>query len=377
MAAIGIQGRRLKSKPGEHTFLAQLTGAVSGITGRWILLLVGSVLLSVLFRFWQIPAAALFAGVVTGIAVNSLGNLAYPRHFSRAGQAILGMAIGLMFTTAALEAISAHLLPILLVTAGTLILSLASGLLFSRWTQIKASTGLLSMTAGGAAGITAIALEFEADVGLVAIMQYLRVILVMISLPLVVLFVFHDHSANTATLADAHLPASWAGSLLLLLPGAPFGIWLARKIHITAPYLLGPLLLTLLLTLLHVHPTRALPGPLLEAAYLLIGWQAGLQLSISRLRLHLRLIPRALLIILVLNLCCALLGVLLAHLVGVSDLDGYLATAPGALYAAVAVSMAAHGNVLFVLGAHLIRLLMMLLIMPPLARKLLDPERNT
>jgi uncharacterized membrane protein AbrB (regulator of aidB expression) len=39
--------------------------------------------------------------------------------------------------------------------------------------------------------------------------------------------------------------------------------------------------------------------------------------------------------------------------------------------------MAAHGNVLFVLGAHLIRLLMMLLIMPPLARKLLDPARNT
>lgn len=62
------------------------------------------------------------------------------------------------------------------------------------------------------------------------------------------------------------------------------------------------------------------------------------------------------------------LGVILARVVGNSDLDGYLATAPGALYAAVAFSMAAHGNVLFVLGAHRIRLLMMLLIMPPLAQ---------
>lgn len=68
--------------------------------------------------------------------------------------------------------------------------------------------------------------------------------------------------------------------------------------------------------------------------------------------------------------------VILTRVVGVSDLDGYLATDPGALYAAVAVSMAAHGNVLFVLGAHLIRLLMMLLIMPPLARKLLQRPKS-
>ncbi len=338
--------------------------------GRWLLLALGSVLLSFLFRFWQIPAAPLFAGVVTGIAVNSLGGLAYPRHFSRVGQSILGMAIGLMFTTAALHAISGHLLPILLVTAGTLILSLFSGLLFSRWTQIKTSTGLLSMTAGGAAGITAIAQEYGADVGLVAILQYLRVILVMTSLPLVVLFVFHDHTARLAPFAEVHLSASWGGSLLLLLLGGPVGIWLARKIHLTAPYLLGPLLIALLLTLLKANPTPAIPGLILEGAYLLIGWQAGLQLSVHRIRQHFHLIPKALLIILVLNLFCALLGVVLARMVGVSALDGYLATAPGALYAAVAVSMAAHGNVLFVLGAHLIRLLMMLLIMPPLARRL-------
>ena len=53
-----------------------------------------------------------------------------------------------------------------------------------------------------------------------------------------------------------------------------------------------------------------------------------------------------------------------------SDLDGFLATAPGALYAAIAVSMAAHGNVLFVLGVHLLRLLLMLMIVPSLVQYL-------
>ena len=361
----------MNPNPRRRPLIQHFLGITASITGRWIVLILGSLLLSYCFTLGQIPAAPLFAGVMTAIAINSLGGLTYPRHFSRAGQSILGIAIGLMFTSAALGAISGHWLPILLVTAATLILSLVSGLLFSRWAQIKASTGLLSMTAGGAAGITAIAQEYDADVGLVAIMQYLRVILVMASLPLVVLFVFQDHHASPFALAGKLPAVSWCGSLLLIMLGGPIGVWLARKIHITAPYLLGPLLVTLLLTLLKTSPTQAIPGPILEGAYLLIGWQAGLQLSISRIRQHFRLIPRALLIIIVLNLLCALLGIFLAHLVGVSDLDGYLATAPGALYAAVAVSMAAHGNVLFVLGVHLMRLLMMLLIMPPLARRML------
>lgn len=334
---------------------------------RWGILLIASLALSWLFQALGIPAAPLFAAMLAGILLSSWTSVPYARAFPHLGQVLLGSEIGLLFSKPAMAIILQHWAPILLISAATLLLSLAIGVLFSRWQEVDSSTGLLGMTAGGAAGITAIAHELGAETGLVAILQYLRVALVMLSLPVVVLLIF-SHPVQEATRLHA-APASWSGTVLLLV-GAAAAVWIARRIHLTTPYLLGPLFVSLALTASQNSPTPALPHSLLLLAYLLIGWQAGLQLSLTRIRTYLRLLPHALALIVVLNLLCALLGVLLAQLVGVSDLDGYLATAPGALYAAVAVSMAAHGNVLFVLGAHLARLLMMLIIMPPLAQRL-------
>ncbi|WP_308388981.1 AbrB family transcriptional regulator [Acidithiobacillus sp. AMEEHan] len=334
---------------------------------RWGILLIASLALSRLFQVLGIPAAPLFAAMLAGILQASWTTVPYGRGFPRAGQALLGLEIGLLFSKQAMAIILRHWAPILLISAATLLLSLAIGVLFSRWQKVDSSTGLLGMTAGGAAGITAIAQELGAETGLVAILQYLRVVLVMLSLPLVALLIFARPIQDATGLHTVH--ASWSGSVVLLICAAA-AVWIAKRIHLTTPYLLGPLFVSLALTASQHSPTPALPRSLLLLAYLLIGWQAGLQLSLARLRAYLRLLPHALALIVALNLLCALLGILLAQLVGVSDLDGYLATAPGALYAAVAVSMATHGNVLFVLGAHLARLLMMLIIMPPLAQRL-------
>lgn len=345
------------------------TAMISGNVRPWAALVLGSVLMSWLFAALHIPAAPLFAGMVTGILVNIDGRLSYSPHLSRIAQVILGVAIGMLFSYQAFSAIDGHFFVVLLVTFGTFVLSLLSGLIFSRLAKVSRTTGLLSMTSGGASGITAIAHELHADLPLVAIVQYLRVVLVMATLPAIVMFVFHG-SVKTPTVAQTPSLdwSAWGYTLFFLSFCGLSGAWLARILYMAAPYLLGPLIISLLLTISNISTLRALPASIIEMAYLLIGWQAGLQLSIRRIRSQIRLIPIALGLMIVINLLCAILGYVLAHLVGVSNLDGYLATAPGALYAALAVSIAAHGNVLFVLGVHLIRLLMMLLIIPPLAR---------
>lgn len=345
------------------------TAMMSGNARQWAVLVLGSILMSRVFAALHIPAAPLFAGMVAGIFVNIDGRLIYSPRLSRIAQIILGVAIGMLFSYKAFSAIDGHFLVVLLVAFSTFAISLLSGLLFSRIANISRTTGLLSMTSGGATGITAIAQELHADLPLVAIVQYLRVAFVMATIPVIVMFVFHD-SVSLPTIATTQ-PLGWSawGEALLFVGFCGLsGAWLARLLHIAAPYLLGPLIVSLLLTIGHVSILRSLPRPIIEIAYVLIGWQAGLQLSIARLRSQVRLIPIALGLIIVINLLCAILGYVLAHVVGVSDLDGYLATAPGALYAALAISMAANGNVLFVLGVHMIRLFMMLLIIPPLAR---------
>jgi uncharacterized membrane protein AbrB (regulator of aidB expression) len=77
---------------------------------------------------------------------------------------------------------------------------------------------------------------------------------------------------------------------------------------------------------------------------------------------------------------CAALGFVMAPLAGVSSLDGYLATTPGVLQVVLGTAIGMHANTTFVLSAQVLRLLMMLLAAPPVARRLArmgTPRRRT
>ena len=67
---------------------------------------------------------------------------------------------------------------------------------------------------------------------------------------------------------------------------------------------------------------------------------------------------------------CAGLGVVLSRTAGVTLLDGYLATTPGALYAVLATATGSGANATFVLAVQVLRLFVMLFSAPLLARLL-------
>ena len=71
---------------------------------------------------------------------------------------------------------------------------------------------------------------------------------------------------------------------------------------------------------------------------------------------------------------CALLAVVLAPLADVSTLDAYLATTPGGLYAVLATAVDSGANTTFVLAVQVLRLFVMLLAAPVLARWLVRAE---
>jgi uncharacterized protein len=73
-------------------------------------------------------------------------------------------------------------------------------------------------------------------------------------------------------------------------------------------------------------------------------------------------------LIIVLNVAAAGLGVVLAHVAGLSLLDGYLATTPGGTYAVRGTSVETGSNVTFVMAAQVIRTAMMLFAAPFVAR---------
>ena len=100
----------------------------------------------------------------------------------------------------------------------------------------------------------------------------------------------------------------------------------------------------------------------------MIGWQAGVAFTRESIRAIGRALPAALGLIVLLNVVSAGLGVLLAHVTGISPLEGYLSTSPGGIYAVLATAVETGSGVTFIVAAQVVRALLMLFAAPLLAR---------
>jgi membrane AbrB-like protein len=334
---------------------------------RWVLLALATVALSLLLARMGVPSAALFAAlfVATALALGGLAPEGVPRSATLGAQAVLGVVIGALVRASTLRALAAHAVPVVIVTFITLLVSIGAGLLMGLRRDVDATTGALALTTGGASAIVALAAELGADIRMVAVVQYLRVGFVTATMPLVAALVFHAGGHPAA----APRPAGLAG-LALVAIAAPAGLVLARLTRMPAGPLLAPLIVAAGITLTGRTGGASVPFPIVDLAYAVIGWQAGVRFTRGRIAEIGRALPTALALILLVNVICAGLGVLLAHLAGASDFDGYLATLPGGIYAALAMAIAARTDVTFVLAVHVLRVVLVMFTMPLFARLL-------
>ena len=189
---------------------------------------------------------------------------------------------------------------------------------------------------GGASGLVAITRELGGDDRVVSVVQYLRVGLVTASMPVVVTLVYQaDRSHDTAPPSQSGA-APWYLSIGLLITLVVIGTVVGRLVRLPGAGLLGPLALTVVLELTGMSFGLTVPAVLVQIGYAVIGWQAGVAFTHESLRAVGRLLPTAIALIVVLGVVTALLGVALAHVAGLTPLEGYLATSPGGVYAVLA-----------------------------------------
>jgi membrane AbrB-like protein len=128
--------------------------------------------------------------------------------------------------------------------------------------------------------------------------------------------------------------------------------------------------LTIAMELTGVSFGLSVPLALVQLGYAVIGWQAGVAFTRESIRAIGRALPAALGLIVLLNVATAGLGILLAHVSGISSLEGYLSTSPGGIYAVLATAVETGSNVTFIVAAQVVRVLLMLFAAPLLARSL-------
>jgi uncharacterized protein len=340
------------------------------LTARWLLLVAVTVAATAGLTALSVPSAALFAALAVGIALalSSLAPTRVPRRAGVTAQGVLGVYIGTMVHQDAVGALGPDWPIVAAVAVATLLLSVIAGALLGLHRDVTPLTGSLALVAGGASGLVAIARELGGDERVVSVVQYLRVALVTASMPVVVTLVYHADKSHAASSYTQTAAAPWYLSIAMIVVLVAVGAWGGKLIHLPGAGLLGPMALTVALQLTGMSFGLTVPTLLVQVGYMLIGWQAGLAFTAASLRAVARILPAALALIVALGVGTAGLGVVLAHVAGLSPLEGYLATSPGGVYAVLATAVETGSNVTFVIAAQVLRVLLMLFASPLLAR---------
>lgn len=315
---------------------------------------------------WAGFPAALLLGPMMAAIVWGVGgaDIRPPRWAFTAAQALVGCLIARSFTPSILAEVMADWAMLLLVVSTTIVAGAVVGWVLVRAKVLPGSTAAWGSSPGGASAMVALAAEYGADVRLVAFMQYMRVVIVVLTASAVTRW-----AVGPAAAAPAHdlwtLPPvlPLAGTLAIAVIGGYAGI----RFRVPAGAMMVPMALG---TVLQGGGWMAiqLPPWLLGLAYAGLGWYVGLGFNRSTFLYALRAVPALLLATGLLIALCAGSAWLLTQVLHIDPLSAYLATSPGGLDSVAIIVVGSHADVPFVLAAQTLRLFLVLATGPSLAK---------
>lgn len=305
------------------------------------------------------PTPFLFAGVLAGgaCALRLPNPQPFPQPIRQLGLGIIGTAAGSMIDLDVVRTLGTQPLAVVLGVFATLAVSLAAGQLLNLSSVVNGQTAIFASIAGGASGVSAIAREFDADEAIVLAVQYLRVLFVLATIPLLAPLIGDTgHSAPR--------PEYGSSSLGYVAIALGTGLLLATILRFSGSRLVLPLLAATSLSLSGAFPEAGVPAALLNFGYATTGLMVGLSFTPETLRQLRKIMPLAAAQLLIGVGSCAAVGVVFARVAGVDALTGYLATTPGGLPAVTAIAIGSSANVGLVICMQLLRVFIALLLAP-------------
>ena len=338
--------------------------------GLWLLLLACSLPLCWLLHEEGLPAAFLIGSILCGIAFSvTNANLKVTRKLFQCAQSLIGCAVAKTITASILLTIFSDWAIMLVIVAASVAAGAAVGWTLMRCRVLPGTTAAWGSTPGAASAMVAMAEEFGADARLVALMQYLRVLVVVLTASMVSRFVLGTGASENLPVASLALglEAGLWQQLLVTLGVAVAGLLVGLWLKIPAGAMLVPMILGAVLHSCN-YASMYQPFWLQACASVLLGWYVGLGFNRAVLVSAFRLLPRLLLSSVMLIGLCGVSAWLLTVLLGTDPLTAYLATSPGGLDSVILIAMGSNADTPFVVAVQTLRLFVVILVGPGIAR---------
>jgi len=306
-------------------------------------LLALSALFTALLVALGVPAGFLVGPMFAGILVALRGHaLALPKRGMAVCQALIGLMISRSLTRETLSLWWDHAW---LFAAGTFVVIGLSALLgwsLARTRVMPASAALWGAAPGAASAMVLLAEGHGGDGRLVALMQYVRVVVVSATAAL-----------GTRILGASPKPADpWT---TVSLGGLALVAFLVAVCVIAGTLVRFPALPLVLGMVLGAPFTVELPPVVLIAAWVFIGWSVGLRFTAELVRHALRALPWVVLANVLLVAACLGLAWVLARVSGLDAVTLMLAMSPGGADTAAAIASSIGLEVTFVMALQMLR----------------------
>src|SRR5574337_2064305 len=333
---------------------------------RWAALIALSALFVGLLELLRLPAALLLGSLAAAAALTvAEAEVDVPPRLFYVAQGVVGCLIARAVAPSTMKEMARDWPTFFIGVFSVIGVSAALGWLLARLRVLPGTTTVWGAFPGAATVMTLMSESYGADVRLVALMQYLRVVMVAVVAATVA-------GIWTATTPHAAAPIAWfppvawpslAATVALSILSAVAG----QTFRIPA----GPMLVAFgagaLLQSLGLM-TIELPLWLLAPAYCLVGWSIGGRFNRPILIHAAKVLPAVAASILSLIAICGAIAAALAHFAHVDALTAYLATSPGGADSVAIISASTKVDMPFVMAMQMARFLAVLFLGPAIAR---------
>jgi membrane AbrB-like protein len=326
------------------------------------------------FHLLGIPAAWMSGAMVAVVAWGALGRTRpLPRPLADAAMLVSGATMGAGITPEALTAVTRYPLSLAVLALSVVAGTGASMLWLTRVAGWRRDDALLASAPGALSTVLVIAAERKASVVAIAVVQSIRLFVLIALLPSLVVAFEGGHPGRG--LPGEGMPVeSPVGLLVVLAGGLALGLAFER-LRLAAPVLLGA---TLVSASLHAtgYAPGVVPPPVAVAGLVLIGVFIGERfrtLRLSALRATLAAAAGSLVLTVAVAIASAAAA---AALAGVGFSDAMVAFAPGGLEAMMVLALILGLDPLYVGVHHLARFIGIAMALPLVVGTLAGKARS-
>lgn len=329
------------------------------------LIFIAALCLGSMLAKMHIPIPFLLGGVLAAISVKTFAahaDISWPKAWRDYALMAAGYGIGANFSAAAWDNMLRQLVGVVEATGSILLVSMALAFISAKLAGEDLKSCVIGMLPGGMTMSMLLAEEDKKiNPNVVIVMQVLRLFGVVVSVPFLVIYLLDAKIIGSSIAMPNHGGYHW----LIFIPLAVLGSFIAKKIHLPTPILLGSILVTAAYTVAFGR-VQPVPGWLMAPAQVSIGLFMGMQLDAKRVMRAKNVIPCVIIGTIILIVVSVLMANVLSARYGFSLVTAFLAMAPGGIAEMSLAGMSMGEDVSIILTYQLVRVFAINIFIPPL-----------